>query len=116
MLAFVLVGLYALSFFSTFVTRYLFAWLYTPEQLGPMLLNQQLVIIIRIFLKSAVSLGVAFWLYRDAKRTGKQAIIWLLVGLAFSVLGAVFYLLLEWRDREEGAPNQRLQLTGDARG
>ena len=100
-LALVLSGLYLLSFVSHAGLGYLFSWIYEVEEIAAISMQMHLMIMVRGILRAVVSLGIAIWLYRQAKEAGRHPFVWLLLGLCFSVVGAVFYLLIEWRDERK---------------
>jgi len=42
----------------------------------------------------AISIGIAWWIYKDATRRGdKQAVLWAVLGFFLSILGLIIYLV-----------------------
>jgi len=45
---------------------------------------------------------IAVWVYKDAKKRGENAVLWLLVVLLTGIIGLIIYLVV--RKKEEAAP------------
>ena len=63
---------------------------------------------LRIGLALALSLGIAIWLSREAKRDGRSPWVWGLFGFVFELLAVVLYILLpiyEARRAGNGEPS-----------
>ncbi len=58
-------------------------------------MSDVLPITIKGIVDVAVHLVVAVWLFKEAKRNGNSASVWGLLGLVFSILAVVVYLLCE---------------------
>ena len=53
---------------------------------------------IPVVLYLIISIGIAWWIYRDAKsRANPQAAIWALLGFLFNLLGLIIYLIVRSR-------------------
>lgn len=49
----------------------------------------------------AISIGIAWWIYRDATRAGNpQAVLWAVLGFLFNIIGLIIYLIA----RPKGPP------------
>jgi len=81
------------------LTNVLMARFYTPESVGRIAVHESFLIALRGLLRAAIAVGVAVWLYRMAKRDGATPWLWCMMGLFFSVLGAVLYLLIQIYER-----------------
>lgn len=50
--------------------------------------------LIFILLPLALSIGIAWWIYRDANRRGNpQAVLWAVLGFFFNIIGLIIYLV-----------------------
>src|SRR5687767_1162286 len=50
--------------------------------------------LIFIILPLALSIGIAWWIYRDANRRGNpQAVLWAVLGFFFNIIGLIIYLV-----------------------
>ncbi len=52
-----------------------------------------LVFMIAIVVSLAISVALAFWVYNDSKSRGDNPILWVIVVVAFNLMGFVVYLL-----------------------
>jgi len=47
-----------------------------------------------------IAVAVAYYLYTDAKKTGRNPVIWGLLGFFFSLISLVVYLVLKSSDKK----------------
>jgi len=55
-------------------------------------------IIYVIILIYAIQIAIAIWVYRDAKKRGEEALLWLLIVLLTGLIGLIVYILIR-RDK-----------------
>ena len=61
--------------------------------------------IIFILIPIALTIGIGIWMYKDAQKRGDpNAILWLVVGLVFSVIGLIVYLVVRNQKPAPPAP------------
>jgi len=51
-------------------------------------------IIYVIILIYAIQIAIAIWVYRDAKKRGEDALLWLLIVLLTGLIGLIVYVLI----------------------
>ncbi|RLE68152.1 MAG: hypothetical protein DRJ34_03575 [Thermoprotei archaeon] len=51
-------------------------------------------IIYVIILIYAIQIAIAIWVYRDAKKRGEDALLWLLIVLLTGLIGLIIYVLI----------------------
>lgn len=51
-------------------------------------------IIYMIILIYAIQIAIAIWVYRDAKKRGEDALLWLLIVLLTGLIGLIIYVLI----------------------
>jgi len=51
-------------------------------------------IIYVIILIYAIQIAIAIWVYRDAKKRGEDALLWLLIVLLTGLIGLIIYVLV----------------------
>lgn len=52
-----------------------------------------LMFMIILVVSLAISIALAFWVYNDAKSRGDNAVLWVIVVIAFNLMGLVVYLI-----------------------
>jgi len=55
-------------------------------------------IIYVIIMIYAIQIAIAIWVYRDAKKRGEEALLWLLIVLLTGLIGLIVYILIR-RDK-----------------
>ena len=90
---------YLLSAFPNPLYNIILAQFYGASTFGQMAVHAQLVVAVRAILHLLVSIVVAVWLFRLAKRDGAAPWVWAMFGLFFSVLAAVLYFALQVYER-----------------
>ncbi len=51
-------------------------------------------IIYVVILIYAIQIAIAIWVYRDAKKRGEDALLWLLIVLLTGLIGLIVYVLI----------------------
>jgi len=51
-------------------------------------------IIYVVILIYAIQIAIAIWVYRDAKKRGEDALLWLLIVLLTGLIGLIIYVLI----------------------
>lgn len=97
--AIALCAAYLLSSFPNPLYNIILARYYGASVFGQMALHGQIVVAARAILNLLVSVIVAVWLFRLAKRDGAACWVWAMFGLFFSVLAAVLYFALQVYER-----------------
>ena len=92
--AMVLIVLYIISSISNPLYSMLVARLYGPKVVGTLSLHQHAIVFMQMFLKLLIAIAIAVWLAYRAKKDGASPAIWALLGLFFSVLGAILYFVV----------------------
>lgn len=63
------------------------------------------VSLLLIVLPLAIAIAIAIWMYKDAvRRNDSNAIIWLIVGLVFPIIGLIIYLIVRNQNPAPPAP------------
>jgi len=104
--AIALLVLFVISTISTGLYTILVSRLYGPDMVGKLSLHQHAMLNVQRLLKLLVSIAVAVWLAREAKRDGFSVPVWALFGLLFSILGAVFYFVLRSQTDHSTEPGE----------
>lgn len=61
--------------------------------------------ILFILIPIAITIAIGVWMYKDAqKRNDPNAILWLIVGLVFSFIGLIVYLVVRSQNPTPPAP------------
>ena len=64
------------------------------DELYKLSLNAQFIQIVQNIISILINLIVAIWLYLNAKRSGRTAIVWFLFGLAFGIIAPILYFVI----------------------
>lgn len=57
--------------------------------------------LVLVILPLLISIGIAWWIYKDATRAGNpQAVLWAVLGFFFNIIGLIIYLIA----RPKGPP------------
>lgn len=63
------------------------------------------VTLLLVIIPIAIAIAMAIWMYKDAvKRNDPNAIIWLIVGLVFPLVGLIVYLIVRSQKPAPPAP------------
>lgn len=58
-----------------------------------------------VLIPLAIAIAIAVWMYKDAqKRNDPNAILWLIVGLVFPIVGLIVYLIVRAQKPNPPAP------------
>lgn len=61
--------------------------------------------IVGVLIPLAIVIAIAVWMYKDAQKRGDQnAILWLIVGLVFPLIGLIVYLIIRAQKPTPPAP------------
>lgn len=97
------------------ISNLILSRLFFPESLGIMGLYDGWAMVLTGLLRAIVAVAIAVWLYRTARRDGASPWLWAVMGLFFSVVGALLYFVLRLYHGRLPAPictNCRYDLRG----
>jgi uncharacterized membrane protein len=88
----------------------LVARLASPESFATVTAIDVMPISIKNIVSILIHIGVAAWLFKQAKRDGNSPWIWTLFGLVFSIIAVIMYLLSELVQQFKGkeSDNQKV--------
>ncbi len=97
-IAVVLIVLWALTLVSNPIITLITARLYTPPAQAALGCTHKAMLAARNIISVLVQVGVAVWLFIQAKRDRATSWVWGLFGLTFGISAAILYFLLRLVD------------------
>jgi len=94
-IAIVLIVLWFLALAPTPLITVIMAQIYGAEQISQMNLGLKTIIMVSSFVGVLVNIGVAVWLYIQAKKDKNSPWVWCLFSLVFGIIAAVLYFLMQ---------------------
>ncbi len=97
-LAQVFILLFVIQKFGSYALDTYLEFIFKPEEIVELNSSQKIWGTISIIINSITQMGVAIWLWIEAKRRSMNVWIWTILGLVTSLTAAIlFYLVLIWK-------------------
>lgn len=93
--AVVLIGLWVLTLFPNPIFSFVAARMYAIDELVTLRWTQVVMLLARNIVSMLVCLGVAVWLFIQAKRDKASPWVWCLFGFTFGISAAILYFLIQ---------------------
>ena len=94
-IAIILIVLWVLTLASNPVITIIMGRLYSPQEFVNITFMQKGLLAARTILGLLVQIGIAVWLFMQAKRDKAARWVWALFGLTFGISAAILYFLLQ---------------------